>query len=315
VPRHSLVLGIGEALFDVFAGTAVLGGAPVNFTVHVHRLLAASGAGTAALVSRIGADESGRTLLGELEQRGVATTWVQIDPHCATGAALVTLDAAGQPSYEIVRDAAWDKLAWDAALGELAGRCAGLCFGTLAQRSAPAAATITRLVSGASAAIRLFDVNLRQHYFDRPVLRRSFEIASVAKLNEEELARVSRLLFGASAQDTGANGAAAERQDAIRLLDEFGLELVAISRGARGTVFHTGAGIVDAEPPVVRPDPDADSVGAGDACCAGILFGLLQGWPLERTLELANRMGALVAARAGATPELPVELLEFARAS
>ena len=54
-----------------------------------------------------------------------------------------------------------------------------------------------------------------------------------------------------------------------------------------------------------------DTVGAGDAFTAAIIFGHLQKWPLASTLELANRFGALVAGRSGAMPSLGVELAEL----
>lgn len=67
-----------------------------------------------------------------------------------------------------------------------------------------------------------------------------------------------------------------------------------------------------------HPDPvkypaaaTADAVGAGDACSAGILAGWLMGWAPARSAELANRLGAYVASRPGATPELPPELVEL----
>jgi sugar/nucleoside kinase (ribokinase family) len=94
------------------------------------------------------------------------------------------------------------------------------------------------------------------------------------------------------------------------LREQFGLDAVVLTRGASGTVAVTVAGIVDGKPAHFPPSPDADSVGAGDACAAGILIGMLLGWPDERTLTLANAAGAFVAAQPGATPQLPRSILE-----
>ena len=55
-------------------------------------------------------------------------------------------------------------------------------------------------------------------------------------------------------------------------------------------------------------------VGAGDACSAGILLGFTLGWDIHTTMELANRMGADVAAHPSATPPLSDETLSFAQA-
>ena len=51
-----------------------------------------------------------------------------------------------------------------------------------------------------------------------------------------------------------------------------------------------------------------DTVGAGDAFTAAIIYGHLHKWPLASTIELANRFGSLVAGRSGAMPSLVDEL-------
>lgn len=75
-------------------------------------------------------------------------------------------------------------------------------------------------------------------------------------------------------------------------------------------MLYTEAGRFDAAPSSHSAAENADSVGAGDACSAGLMYGLLMQWPVERTLELANRMGAYVASQPGATPHLPKALLD-----
>ena len=51
----------------------------------------------------------------------------------------------------------------------------------------------------------------------------------------------------------------------------------------------------------------ADTVGAGDAFSAAFLHGIEQGWDARLTGRFANAVGALVASRAGATPEWHME--------
>jgi sugar/nucleoside kinase (ribokinase family) len=70
---------------------------------------------------------------------------------------------------------------------------------------------------------------------------------------------------------------------------------------------------VIAPPAVSYPvTADADAVGAGDACAAGILVGWTLGMrPVEIT-DLANYLGAYVASRKGATPSLPLEIVTMA---
>ncbi len=300
------IVGLGEALFDVFPDRRVLGGAPLNVAVHAHQLLRAAG-GRGVVASRVGRDELGQELTAELDRRKMTTSYLQLDEARPTGQVFVTFDG-GRHSFEIAKDSAWDALQFDSSLAELAAGCAVVCFGTLGQRSAAARAAIGEFLRSAPAAVRLFDVNLRQDYFDADVIRESCQAATAVKLNDEELPVVARLL-GHETPTESPGGAIALQAGHLRRA--FDLECVALTRGERGTLLFTESGRVEAEPARYPTGRNADSVGAGDACAAGLLVGRLLGWPPERQLELANRTGAFVASVAGATPDLPREILEI----
>jgi fructokinase len=304
-PSCPLVVGIGEALFDCFIDQTVLGGAPVNFVFQIQQLLAAIG-GQGVVVSRVGDDALGRQLIEELQRRGVTTTSVQIDRVRPTGQVRVTLAPTGEPDYEITEDVAWDHIVFDDSLKHLASTCSAVCFGTLAQRWATSRATIHRFLAHATQAIRFLDVNLRQHYFTPQTLQSSLAAATVVKMNEEELSQISKLLPAI------CHATQAPDEQAAALLECYKLDLVALTRGARGTVLFTKDARIEGERVAKRDNHLADDVGAGDACCAGLIYGLLQRWPHERTVGLANRMGAFVAGERGGTPLLPSELLELA---
>jgi fructokinase len=121
--------------------------------------------------------------------------------------------------------------------------------------------------------------------------------ASIVKMNEVELATVAPLLGLGQAEEI--------RQ----LIEHFNLDLFVLTRGKLGTELHTADSVTLGQPAKFAPEPDADSVGAGDACGAAILHGAVRRWSLQQTADLANRLGAFVASRQGATPELPAELL------
>jgi len=227
-----LVVGLGEALFDVFDRRKRLGGAPLNVAVQAHQLLRERG-GAGVVVSRVGDDDLGREIRDELKQRTMTDRYLQVDPQRPTGTVQVTLQE-GEPSYEIVRDVAWDALELDAATRELATRCSAVCYGTLAQRAERSRHCIGRFVERATGAIRLFDVNLRQDFYGAEVIRRSCELASVVKLNEGELPEVVRLL-GLDDGESTARKASEEHLDAqVEILrKQFQLDAVALTRGAR----------------------------------------------------------------------------------
>ena len=281
-----MIVGLGEVLWDLLPQGKQLGGAPANFAyisgVLGHRAIVASATG---------ADALGRDLRRQFEELKLDTSFLQTDPAHPTGTVKVRLDPRGQPEYEIEQDVAWDFLAWTPQWQQLAAQADAVCFGSLAQRSAVSRSTIRSFLAGSrSDAIRIFDVNLRQNFFCAEVLRESFRLANVAKLNDSELPIVMRSL-GLSGDD--------ERSSAASLLRAFGLKLVCVTRGARGSLL-VREGECDEHPGfAVRVQ---DLVGAGDAFTATLAHHVLRGSPLRVVNEAANRMGAWVASQAGGTP-------------
>ncbi|MEO0588656.1 MAG: PfkB family carbohydrate kinase, partial [Planctomycetota bacterium] len=93
-PARFTVVGLGEALFDVFGTEQRLGGAPLNVAVHANALAAPHG-GRAVCVSRVGQDPLGDQLLATLADRQLATAVILTDPDRPTGRVFVTTDAHG----------------------------------------------------------------------------------------------------------------------------------------------------------------------------------------------------------------------------
>jgi fructokinase len=300
------IAGIGEALLDLYPdGRTVVGGAPLNFAVHADRLARRIGL-RAAPISRIGEDEAGRKVLSHLESQGISIQYLQTDPEHPTGTVRVTLNAQGQPSYEITEGVAWDFLEPGVELDEFADSARAICFGTLAQRRDGAREVIEALLSRAHNAIRLFDVNLRQDYFDVSMLRRGCALATAVKINEEELDVVADML-----QLRGNR-----HGDYIHaLFDRFPIDQLLLTRGERGCILFTPNNRCEVKQVSYDPQPDADAVGAGDGAAAAFVVGMLAGLNEPKMVELANRVGAWVATHHGATPELPDEILALVNAA
>lgn len=285
------MLGVGEVLWDLLPDGRQLGGAPANFACHARALGA-----DAAILTRVGADPLGREILERLAGLGLPTGLVQVDERAPTGTVGVEIDPAGVPRFTIRERVAWDALAATDAAVEAAARADAITFGSLAQRGEPARASILRLVEATpSLALRVFDANLRQHFHSRGVLERSLKLANVLKLNDSELPAIASLI--------GTSGPVEAQVQAIARRYE--LRLVALTRGACGSLLWTADGVSDhpGSPTDVR-----DTVGAGDAFTAALAMGLLLDWPLDRVNERANAVAAYVCSRSGATPALPAEL-------
>ena len=100
------IVGLGEAVFDVFPDKEVLGGTSLNVAVQAHQLQAPLG-GRGVLLSRIGRDDLGKRLQEEFSSRNLPLEFLQIDPVKPTGQVRVSM-FEGAPSYEIVMDTACD---------------------------------------------------------------------------------------------------------------------------------------------------------------------------------------------------------------
>lgn len=290
-----VIVGLGEVLWDVYPDAAHFGGAPANFACHAASLGAESW-----MVSAVGADELGERAVEKLRERDVKCGHVSRDTHHATGRVLVTLNAAGQASYEFAADTAWDHLAWSDDLATLAARCDAVCFGTLGQRSPTSRETIRRFVEATPAkALRVFDVNLRQRFYDAETIHASLQIASAVKLNDEELPIIGQLC---------GLRAVTPREMLIELTAQFDLRFAALTRGPRGSLLIAGTAEDDCPAP---PTTVVDTVGAGDSFTATLVSGFLKGLPLDAINRHANAVASFVCSQKGATPVLPNDLREY----
>jgi fructokinase len=217
---------------------------------------------------------------------------VQTDPAHPTGRVNVTLKD-GKPTYEILRDVAWDYIRVDENLRNFAARADAACFGSLAQRNSASREAIHAFLDAMRPeALRIFDINLRQDFYNREIIESSLRRANILKLSDEELpvlAAMFDLPGDASAQ-------------LHRLRELFDLRLVAYTRGGSGSLLLNASETSD-HPGL--PTEVIDTVGAGDSFTATLCTGLLQNLPLAEINTRANRVAAFVCSQAGATPTLP----------
>lgn len=286
------VVGIGEALWDMLPAGRQLGGAPANFAFHAGQLL---GMEHVMALSALGQD----ALADETEAAFSVRHLPTYMPHVAfpTGTVQVSLDEKGIPAYNIREGVAWDNIPFDVRMEQLATQCQALCFGSLAQRSVVSRETIRRFVSATPHdCLRIFDINLRQHYFSRQVIEQSLRMANILKINDEELPVASGLLGYAEADAA---------QLCRRLLSDYGLRMVVLTCGTDGSYVFAG------EETSFLPTPRvvvADTVGAGDSFTGAFCAALLQGKPVSEAHALAVRVSAYVCTQHGAMPILPAEV-------
>jgi fructokinase len=285
-----LVIGLGEAVWDIFPDSRRAGGAPGNVAYQVQQL-----GGRALVATRFGHDDAGRALADHLAGEGLDLSQVQWDDALPTGAVTVHLEDPAHPHYTIHAPAAWDNLEATPGLLDAARRVDAICFGTLAQRDPNSRATVHKVLAAAGPkCLTVYDINLRQHYYDREWIEKSLAASKIAKLNHEEVRIIAPLLE-----------APAEPTEFCRaLLERTAVDAVCLTRAEDGCLVVTGDEVIEIPGEKVTV---VDAVGSGDAFSAAIIMALCRGWRLEKAARFANRVGALMATKSGATPLIAAE--------
>ena len=292
-----VVIGLGELLWDCFGESRRPGGAPANVAYHAGQLGARG-----VICSRVGSDQLGDELVRYLYDRGLQTDFVQRDSQHPTGTVTVDASQPHDPRYVIHENVAWDHLEPREDLLALAAQAAAVCYGTLAQRSPATRTTVAAVLTNAADALKVYDVNLRPPWFNPELIRASLGRCDVAKLNEEEVRQVAEMLCFPSSEP---------HEFARTLFGHHDLRLVCVTRASEGVLAIAPDEHVDLPGNSVKV---ADTVGAGDSFTAALIHGLLNDWPLQRTVCFANGVGALVASHSGAMPALREEFAALASA-
>jgi fructokinase len=269
----------GEVLFDCFPdGNSVLGGAPFNVAWHL------KGLGQAPLfLSRVGNDANGDTVRGRMHSWGMDLAGLQLDQQHPTGQVTIELDE-GQPTFDIVADQAYDYIETEAALNALK-TCDPilLYYGSLISRSEVSRNSLLRIRE--SSVPSYVDINLRKPWWNDTIIDEALQNARWVKLNDDEVKVV-----------TGLNDIVA---GARKLVEQYALEWVIVTRGAQGAFIASADGIIETEP--VTVDEITDTVGAGDAFSAVTLLGIIDHWSLEEILQRAAQFAAAICTMRGAT--------------
>lgn len=291
---EGVVVGMGEALWDVLPEGKKIGGAPANFAYHVKQFGLDSMA-----VSAIGEDALGRELSQQFDERGL-NYMLDVVPY-PTGTVQVELDGDGIPMYDIKENVAWDNIPWTSDLEKLAADTRAVCFGSLAQRNVVSRNTIDRFLDAIPAdnnPMIVFDINLRQGFYTKEIITESMKRCNVLKINDEELVLISRL-FGYPGIDL--------QDKCWILLGKYNLRMLILTCGINGSYVFTPGKVSFQPTPTVEV---ADTVGAGDSFTAAFVASILKGKPVEEAHRKAVETSAFVCTCAGAMPVLPKEITE-----
>jgi ribokinase len=241
---------------------------------------AAALGGTVAMVGRVGDDDGGRELVGDLRERGVDVDEVVVTDGARTGSATIAVDGKGENL--IVVDPGANSAVTS---GDVRVRRVEEADVVLAQLEIPMEA-----VSAAAAHARgLFLLNPAPA---RELPAELLERVDVLVPNQAELA----LLSGAEPPET----LEATKELVTGLL---GGARVVVTLGAEGALVHEpGGGFTHVTAPEVEP---VDTTGAGDCFCGALAVELTRGASLVASTRLAVAAAALSTTAAGARGRLP----------
>ena len=288
-----IVVGMGEALWDVLPDGKKIGGAPANFAFH-----AGQAGMDSRVVSAVGNDALGEEALATLEGKGLNIEAVaRVD--FPTGVVNVSLGEQGIPQYDICEGVAWDNIPFTPALANLASQAQAVCWGSLAQRNEVSRKTIFSFLDAMPSdeeRLKVFDINLRQQFYTLEIIEASCHRANVLKINDEELVLVSELLrLGAGSPEVLCRS----------LMERYGLRILVLTCGANGSYVFTPVETSYRVTPKVQV---ADTVGAGDSFTATLVGELLRNTPVGVAHEHAVEVAAYVCTQQGAMAEWPDSL-------
>ena len=290
----NLVIGMGEALWDVLPEGKKIGGAPANFAYHVSQFGL-----DGAVISAVGDDQLGAEILENFDEK-------HLHHHIATvpyptGTVQVEIDQAGIPQYDIKENVAWDNIPFTPELEEMARNTQAICFGSLAQRNVVSRTTINSFLDAmpkTDDTLVVFDVNLRQGFYNKEILCNSMERCNVLKINDEELVTISRM-FGYPGIDL--------QDKCWILLGKYNLKMLILTCGINGSYVFTPGNVSFQPTPRVEV---ADTVGAGDSFTAAFIASILKGKSVAEAHSRAVESSAYVCTQQGAMPVLPPKYVE-----
>ena len=289
---NDIVVGMGEALWDVLPEGKKIGGAPANFAYHVSQFGLPS-----CVVSAVGDDALGKEITENFTSKGLNQLIAEVPSSTRT--VQVEIDPAGVPQYEIKENVAWDNIPYTARLEQLAERTKAVCFGSLAQRNVVSRNTINRFFDAmprTADSLVVFDVNLRQGFYNKEIICNSMKRCNILKINDEELVTVSRM-FGYPGIDL--------QDKCWILLGKYNLKMLILTCGINGSYVFTPGNVSFQPTPKVEV---ADTVGAGDSFTAAFIASILKGKSVQEAHSLAVQTSAYVCTKKGAMPILPPEL-------
>jgi fructokinase len=138
--------------------------------------------------------------------------------------------------------------------------------------------------------LKVFDVNFREEFYNKEIIKLSLERADIVKMNQFEFYQIANV-FGISQE---------WKKGALSLIHEFDLKLVIITLGENGSILTTKKDYIFHIPE--NKVNVVSTVGAGDAYTASVVMGWLNKKPLNEIVIEATNLASHVCGFEGSIP-------------
>ncbi len=239
----------------------------------------------AGLITRVGDDEAGASILRQVRSLGISDAGVTVIPGLRTAVNIVLVDDAGERFFLTDPESSLRTLCAADILPHLENAGQICCLASMFVSESlpvPDAAELFRLLKESGRTVCM-DVTKRKHGETLKDLHALLPNIDILFANAEEAA----LLTGT-----------ADPAESARLLTEAGVQGAVVKTGKDGCIVRAGETMLR-----VPAYPDArcvDTTGAGDTFAAGFLYARSEGLPLSACACFANAAASTAVEHTGA---------------
>jgi 5-dehydro-2-deoxygluconokinase len=277
--------------------TKYVGGSPANITIGMSRLGLA-----AAFIGKIADDQMGRFIRDYLTTNGIETSNVITDcTGAVTGLAFTEIKSPTDCSILMYRDNAADlKLEPGEVSEELIARTKLLLISGTALAASPSREAVFQALRYAKkhGTAIAFDLDYRPYTWTSAeetavYYNLAAEKCDVILGTREEFDMMERFDRNPDRSDEWTAGR----------WFEHAAKIVIIKHGKDGSIAYTKDGA--SHRAKTFPAKVVKTFGAGDAYAAGFLYGLMQGWTLERSMEFGSAAACIVISSHSCSDAMP----------
>ena len=296
------ILVFGELLFDVYEDTAVIGGAPFNYSVQLSRLI--SKEDNLKFITALGKDDFSKEAIKFIENENIDSSLIQFLDNFETGKATVFMNENKVPDYIIHENVAWDNIEFNSDIEEaLKEKYDLFYFNILSCRSEKSYNTLKNIFKNIDAKYKVCDVTFRKNYYTKEKVKEALDFVNILKVNDDELLAIKNLFYPSLKIDL-------KKDNEILLKNlnkDFNIDYIFLTLGSDGAAsLYNGEYIFKPSNKIKV----VDTVGAGDSFCAALSHAILKKADIKKVLDFASAVSEEMIQVKGGTSKYNVKAVK-----